>query len=486
MADRDSSYSAHVRGIEHSLGDFAFKSKDLEFFIDGTDAIKAFEEEWQTAEGKARLSGRTPFALERDRIMYSDEFRAQSDKYHSMFFGRSRATRNYATHSLRAAQIARSICGRLRLNSDLAEAVALGMKVGSIPFIHMSKRVASDWAKSKIAGIDSGQNTNKRRSAVDQSIDQLAFGDYPVPSWLGELTDSDVIRQINKYVPYATGPGTPEFYTSGQESYWRLAVDPFLLQAKRPYSTQTAYGIWRHSIQDNRVASQFKHRVSLTSAGKEVNLAIGDEHYTNEAAVVRYADDISWVIENLHEAAKVRNVANSPKQVFHEAATALATNDMPAPLHIALTPQADVSKIYTYFIDDLVTETSSRMSEAGKADRGSETRPLVSLSETGIRMLEALKAFLHKNVFSEDRMRSRNETLRIISSAALDLMYEKQGNFLNQIVEDRSRMLSWAPEQLELAHQHLSDPIHRIQACIDAFVEMSDMDVYSLLGLDLG
>ena len=79
-----------------------------------------------------------PFARDRDRIIHtSASFRApegRSRKFSSPHEGDHFRTR--LTHSLEVAQVARSIATALRLNSDLAETVALGHDLGHPPFGH--------------------------------------------------------------------------------------------------------------------------------------------------------------------------------------------------------------------------------------------------------------------------------------------------------------------------------------------------------------
>lgn len=74
-----------------------------------------------------RFDYRTAFQRDRDRILYSRAFRRLGQKGEDQ-------SRNRLTHTLEVAQVARTLCRALRLNEDLAEAVALAHDLGSPPF----------------------------------------------------------------------------------------------------------------------------------------------------------------------------------------------------------------------------------------------------------------------------------------------------------------------------------------------------------------
>jgi dGTPase len=76
---------------------------------------------------------RTVFQQDRDRILASEAFRRLPYKTHR-FLMAGGATRDRLSHALQVAQLARTMARALRLNEDLAEAVALGHDVGHGPF----------------------------------------------------------------------------------------------------------------------------------------------------------------------------------------------------------------------------------------------------------------------------------------------------------------------------------------------------------------
>lgn len=86
----------------------------------------------------------TAFQSDRERIVFSNAFRRLKHKTQVFLspFGDQYRTR--LTHTLEVAQISRSIARAMRLNEDLAEAVALGHDLGHTPFGHGGETVLNE------------------------------------------------------------------------------------------------------------------------------------------------------------------------------------------------------------------------------------------------------------------------------------------------------------------------------------------------------
>ncbi|MFO7809929.1 MAG: HD domain-containing protein [Candidatus Delongbacteria bacterium] len=81
---------------------------------------------------------RTPFSVDRDRIMYSGAYRRLAGKTQVIYFSSllDEQITNRIIHIQYVSQVARTIGKALSLNQDLIEAAALGHDLGHTPFGH--------------------------------------------------------------------------------------------------------------------------------------------------------------------------------------------------------------------------------------------------------------------------------------------------------------------------------------------------------------
>lgn len=87
---------------------------------------------------------RTDFQRDRDRIVHSKAFRRLKHKTQVFLSPEGDHYRTRLTHTLEVSQISRTIARALRLNEDLAEAIALGHDLGHTPFGHVGEGALTD------------------------------------------------------------------------------------------------------------------------------------------------------------------------------------------------------------------------------------------------------------------------------------------------------------------------------------------------------
>lgn len=110
---------------------------------------------------------RSPWQRDRDRIIHSRAFRRLQYKTQVFVFHEGDHFRTRLTHSIEVAQIARSLARRLRLDEDLAEALALAHDLGHPPFGHAGEEALDGLMRSH-GGFDHNAQSLKHVTQLER------------------------------------------------------------------------------------------------------------------------------------------------------------------------------------------------------------------------------------------------------------------------------------------------------------------------------
>ena len=115
---------------------------------------------------------RSAFRRDCDRIIHATAFRRLKHKTQVFVFDEGDHYRTRLTHTLEVAQIARALARRLRLDEDLAEALALAHDLGHPPFGHAGER-ALDACLSVFGGFDHNAQTLRVVTVLERRYPQF-------------------------------------------------------------------------------------------------------------------------------------------------------------------------------------------------------------------------------------------------------------------------------------------------------------------------
>ena len=117
---------------------------------------------------------RTEFQRDRARIIHSRAFRRMEYKTQVFLNGTGDHLRTRLTHSIEVASISRTIARALRLNEDLAEAIALAHDLGHAPFGHSGEEMLAECTRD-YGGFDHNR----------QSVRVVELLEDPYPNFPG-------------------------------------------------------------------------------------------------------------------------------------------------------------------------------------------------------------------------------------------------------------------------------------------------------------
>src|ERR1043166_7796866 len=131
---------------------------------------------------------RTEFQRDRARIIHSRAFRRLEYKTQVFLNGTGDHLRTRLTHSIEVASISRTIARALRLNEDLAEAIALAHDLGHAPFGHSGEQMLAECMRDH-GGFDHNR----------QSVRVVELLEDPYPNFPGLNLTFEVREGLRKH-----------------------------------------------------------------------------------------------------------------------------------------------------------------------------------------------------------------------------------------------------------------------------------------------
>ncbi len=210
---------------------------------------------------------RTPFQIDRDRVIHSSEFRRLQGKTQVFLSGEYDYYRTRLTHSIEVAQVGRSICSYLNTNDgtpfdeeyfideDLVEAASLAHDLGHPPFGHAGERTLNELMR-QFGGFEGNAQTLRLITEVFYRVGDHRRGMKPTRAF---------IDAILKYkLPY---------------SFFELPENHFI------YNNQQKY-------------------VDFIFAGKDVEPILSENDNLNnfrsiECQIMDWADDTAYAINDI-------------------------------------------------------------------------------------------------------------------------------------------------------------------------------------------
>ena len=304
---------------------------------------------------------RTEFQRDRDRIVHSTAFRRLAHKAQVFVDSEGDHFRTRLTHTIEVAQIARALARALKLDDDLAEAVALGHDLGHTPFGHTGED-ALDACMGPYGGFD--HNSQALRIVTELERHYAGFDGL-------NLTQPTLSGLVKHNGPLLDALGAPT------ERYRARGVPPAILAYDRIQPLDLSFHA-NLEAQAAAIADDIAYDAHDIDDGLRAGL-----FPLAEIRAVPFIDDLMRDIDDLHP-------------------------DLEAPRAI----HELTRRVITRFIEDAIVESGRRITESEVASPGAAAAAgLALIGHSG--PIEAadrdIKAFLFARMYRHPEVRKVRE-----------------------------------------------------------------------------
>lgn len=293
---------------------------------------------------------RSDLQRDRDRVLHASAFRRLIHKTQMFVFHEGDHYRTRLTHSLEVAQIARTMARQLRLDEDLAEALALAHDLGHPPFGHAGE-TALDELLSACGGFDHNVQSFRIVTVLERKYQEF---DGLNLTW-------ETLEGLVKH----NGPP---------------------VKAGRPADRVLCHAV-RHI--DRRLPLEL------------------DRHASAEAQVAALADDIAWMTHDIDDGLRAGLIETGDLSQVPLLARLLEEVAAASSAEPGRRIYAVVRRLITIMIADAVQESRSRLAVLAPRhpdDIRQAGEPVVAFSATmGIELAE-LRRFLFAHLYRHPRV----------------------------------------------------------------------------------
>ncbi len=316
---------------------------------------------------------RTEFQRDRDRIVHSTAFRRLAHKTQVFVDHEGDHFRTRLTHTIEVAQIARALARALRLDDDLAEAIALGHDLGHTPFGHTGED-ALDACMESHGGFD--HNSQALRIVTELERHYAAFDGL-------NLTQPTLAGLVKHNGPLLDANGAPT------ERYRAHGVPPAILAYDRTQPLDLS-----HHASLEAQAAAIADDIAYDAHDIDDGLRAGLFPLAELRAAVPFVGDLMREIDGLHPGLE-------EPRVIHEL----------------------TRRVITRFIEDAIGESRRRIAESKVASPEAVARAGRALvgHSAAIRAADRdIKAFLFARMYRHPEVRK----VRDRADAILRRMFE--------------------------------------------------------------
>jgi dGTPase len=305
---------------------------------------------------------RSAFQRDRDRIIHSSAFRRLKHKTQVFVEHEGDYYRTRLTHSIEVAQIARTIARTLRLNEDLAEAVALAHDLGHTPFGHTGEDALAD-CMAQYGGFDHNAQALKIVTGLERHYAEF---DGLNLTW-------ETLEGIAKH----NGP---------------------LLSAKGASTAALPVAIVEYNA---------RHDLELhTRAGAE-------------AQVAALSDDIAYVNHDLHDGLRAELFTIDEATALPLVGDCFAEVDAAYPgLEPLRRRHEALRRVFGLMVEDVLAESRARLKALAPASMAAVQaldQPVITFSGRMAGDIEVIKSFLFRRMYRHYKVkRMRNKVTGVV------------------------------------------------------------------------